>query len=54
MRVFSSTGALLAEFGDNKNDDFELDSPSGIAVDRVGNVYVANTDEDEIKKFTPA
>jgi DNA-binding beta-propeller fold protein YncE len=53
VRVSSSTGTLLATFGSNQNGDFELDLPRGIAVDQVGNVYVANTDEGEIKKLTP-
>ena len=54
VRVFSDTGTLLAECGSNKNGDFELDSPSGIAIERAGNVFVSNTDEDQIKKFAPA
>jgi hypothetical protein len=52
VRVFSSTGTFLAAFGSNQNGDFVSDLPRGV-VDQVGNVYVANTDEED-KKFTPA
>ena len=46
MRVFSSTGTLLAAFGSNQNGDFELDQPGGIALDTVGTVYVVNRNAD--------
>ena len=34
--------------------DFELDQPSGIAVDAAGIVSVANTDKSQIKMFAPS
>lgn len=52
--VFSQLGALRGEFGSNTNDNFELDQPAGIAIDSVGNIYVADTDNSRIKKFTPS
>ncbi|MGH2615453.1 MAG: hypothetical protein ACRDJC_09460 [Thermomicrobiales bacterium] len=57
VRVFAESGALLAELGSNKNDDFELDNPSGIAVSfsapnfQQTAIYVINTGENQIKKF---
>lgn len=43
---FSSTGAFVKLW-----DRFDLQFPDGIAVDRAGNVYVANTFHDNIVKF---
>ncbi len=34
--------------------DAELDSPSGLAVDAVGNLYIADTNNHRVRKVTPA
>ncbi|MDE2141047.1 MAG: hypothetical protein KGJ84_01375 [Elusimicrobia bacterium] len=60
VAVFSSTGALLASFGSRGHDDdhlsstgtVTLDEPSGVAVDAVGNIYVADTDHDRVLKLS--
>ena len=39
---------------DGPSPDARFDSPFGVAVDRVGNVYVADTNNDTIRKITPA
>lgn len=42
---------VTMEFGTPGADDGEFSSPTGIALDRQGNVYVADTDNHSIQKF---
>ena len=41
----------VMQFGEEGVDDGEFKSPTGIAVDKDGNIYVANTDNHSIQKF---
>ena len=43
----------VMQFGEEGVDDGEFKSPTGIAVDKDGNIYVANTDNHSIQKFDP-
>ena len=38
-------------FGQEGVDDGEFSSPTGIALDKEGNIYVADTDNHSIQKF---
>jgi DNA-binding beta-propeller fold protein YncE len=58
-----STLAFFANLLNSKNSDsnygggdtgFEFDTPGGIAIDRAGNLYVADTGNHRIRKITPA
>jgi trimeric autotransporter adhesin len=57
MSVIAGNGAFCQHppnCGDGeKATDAELSFPSGIAVDGAGNVYVADTQDNEIRKITP-
>ena len=44
--------ATVAEWGQRGSGDGEFDDPSGIAIDAAGNVYVADTHNHRIQKFT--
>ena len=41
----------MSSLGSAHLDNGELDSPRGVAVDSLGNVYVADTDNNRIQKF---
>src|SRR5437660_852952 len=42
---------VVLQFGSEGYDDGELKSPTGIALDRDGNIYIADTDTHSIQKF---
>ncbi len=42
---------LAMRFGSEGVDDGEFSSPTGVAVDKEGNIYVADTDNHSIQKF---
>ncbi|MCS6773586.1 MAG: TIGR03663 family protein [Anaerolineae bacterium] len=54
-RVFrqAADGALLSAFGGAGNGPGQFNDPWGIAVDRAGNIYVADTFNHRVQKFTP-
>jgi sugar lactone lactonase YvrE len=43
---------FLNEWGDRGTKDGEFNSPSTIAIDQSGNIYVTDTDNNRIQKFT--
>jgi tripartite motif-containing protein 71 len=57
---FSTSGTLLTKWGSFGTDDGKFQYPSGVAVDRTGSIFVAQTEEvaralmhDKIQKFGP-
>ncbi|MEN6342893.1 MAG: PKD domain-containing protein, partial [Methanospirillum sp.] len=59
VRVLSPTGELLREWGSfeeypytNMTKDGKLKRPYGIALDNAGNVYITDTENNRIQKFT--
>ena len=49
--AFDRSGQLLFEIGGGENSEAKLNSPHGLAVNREGNLYVADTGNSEIKIF---
>jgi DNA-binding beta-propeller fold protein YncE len=52
IKKFSSVGSLLASWGSRGSGDGQFVEPSGIAVDRNGVVYVADSRSNRIQRFT--
>jgi len=52
--VTTFAGSGRGESGDGNGNSASFKAPSGIAVDTAGNVYVADTGNDQIRKITPA
>jgi DNA-binding beta-propeller fold protein YncE len=48
---FSSTGKLLAQWGQSGTGSGEFAYPSYVAVDDAGNVYVSDTDNGRIQRL---
>jgi tripartite motif-containing protein 71 len=59
VMVYGSTGSLLAKWGAGGGDgqagsnDGEFDTPTALAVDLQGDVYVADSGNDRIQKLSP-
>lgn len=51
---FSATGEYLLEWGRKGDKEGEFNIPHGITIDRNGNVYVADRENDRIQIFDPA
>lgn len=53
VQKFSSTGALMAVFGERGSEEGMFQEPRNVAVDSVGNVYIADAKNHRIQKFRP-
>jgi tripartite motif-containing protein 71 len=51
IQKFDSRGNFLSRWGSLGTGNGEFTSPCGIALDREGNVYVADADNDNVQKF---
>ncbi len=54
VQIFSADGVPLAEFAGLGSGEGLLSRPLGLCLDAAGNIYVADTGNDRIEKFTPA
>ena len=53
IQKFTSSGTYLTQWGSFGGLNGQFNSPHGIAVDSLGNVYVADRDNSRIQKFSP-
>ncbi len=53
IQVFSTAGAYQFSFASFGTGNGQLNDPFGLAVDSVGNIYVADTNNNRISKFDP-
>ena len=51
--MFTSEGELVTIFGKYGTDEASFDLPTGIEVDGEGNLYVADSNNHRIMKFSP-
>ncbi len=51
---YALDGTKLGEFGSDGGADGEFESPRDVAIDDVGNIYVADAENDRIQKFDAA
>ena len=49
---FTAAGEFLQRWGTDGFGPGQFDSPAGVAVDRAGNVYVADTNNNRVQKFS--
>jgi len=52
VQKFTSSGALLAQWGGSGTASGRFTGPTGIAFDRNGNVYVVDTGNNRVQKFS--
>ena len=52
VRKFDSSGNFITKWGTKGSGDGEFWSPAGIAIDGSGYVYVSDTDNRRVQKFT--
>ena len=53
VRKYSANGDSLLQFGAPGSGSGQFQRPEGIAVDAVGNIYVADTGNNRLQKLTP-
>jgi DNA-binding beta-propeller fold protein YncE len=53
IQKFSSTGAFLTTIGSKGSGHGQLAAPNGIAIDHVGNIYVADAGNHRVLKLAP-
>jgi DNA-binding beta-propeller fold protein YncE len=53
IKKFDSSGKIITQFGSKGSGDGQFNNPTGVAVDKEGNVYVMDTGNHRIQKFTP-
>lgn len=51
-RVSTIAGTGVAGFADGRTDEAQFDGPIGLAVDKTGNLFIADTYNDSIRKVT--
>ena len=51
---FSSTGRVRVQWGSFGSGEGQFHTPQGIAVDRFGEIYVADSMNDRIQRYSPA
>ena len=52
-KVSTIAGTGIAGFTDGRTSEAQFDGPIGIAVDKSGNLFIADTYNDSIRKITP-
>lgn len=52
VRMFTSAGAFVGQWGEPGPGNGQFNNPYGIATDALGNVYVADMNNNRIQKFT--
>ena len=52
VQKFTSTGDFVTKWGSMGTGDAEFTEPNGVAVDKNGNVFVADPGNARIRKFT--
>jgi DNA-binding beta-propeller fold protein YncE len=53
IQKFDATGHYLASWGTSGQGDGEFNRPSGVAVDREGNIYVADWGNERVQLLAP-
>ena len=53
IQAFSPTGTLLTQWGTLGDANSQFRHPTGVAVGPDGNIYVIDTGNDRIQRFTP-
>jgi DNA-binding beta-propeller fold protein YncE len=51
VQKFDSNGNFITKWGTPGSGDGQFTNPAGVAVDRSGNVYIADRDNNRIQKF---
>jgi DNA-binding beta-propeller fold protein YncE len=51
--IFDSEGELVTIFGKYGTDEASFDLPTGIEVDGEGNLYISDSNNHRIMKFSP-
>lgn len=51
VKIFDKYGFQLCEFGGNGNSEGRFNKPEGVLVDREGNIYVVDRNNNRVQKF---